>query len=114
MQWNDKKGKYVKTFTKKAVVKNLIFSGISLRWDFPKPKLLEYTEQELKELKEYLDTSDDDDDGVQFFDTWSGTPKENKYYKELKLYKIQKSLNLILRLLPLIPVSGFLLGYGGI
>ena len=40
------------------------------------------------------------------------TAQANKYYKELKLYKIQKGLNLILRLLPLIPVSGFLLGYG--
>tara|TARA_R100000152_G_C6627585_1_gene76259 strand:+ start:239 stop:589 length:351 start_codon:yes stop_codon:yes gene_type:complete len=112
MQWDDRKGKYIQPFTKKKLLKNLIFNGMSLQWDFPKPKPLEYTEQELKELKEYLDTSDDDDDGVQFFDTWSGTPKEKKYYKELKLYKIQKSLNLILRLLPLIPVSGFLLGYG--
>ena len=89
MQWDDRKGKYVKPFTKKEVVKNLIFNGMSLQWDFPKPKPLEYTEQELKELKEYLDTSDDDDDGVQFSDTWSGTPKEKKYYKESFDRKIQ-------------------------
>ena len=112
MQWDDRKGKYIQPFTKREIVKNLIFNGISLQWDFPKPKPLEYTEQELKELDTYLDSSLEDGEG--FFDTWSAQTKREKYNKELKLYKIQKSLNLILRLLPLIPVSGFLLGYGGI
>ena len=110
MQWDDKKGKYVKPFTKKKLLKNLIFNGMSLQWDFPKPKPLEYTEQEMEELKEYFEM--DIDESIGFFSSWSGTTKQKKYDKELKLYKIQKSLNLILRLLPLIPISGFLLGYG--
>ena len=110
MQWDDKKGKYVNPFTKKKLLKNLIFNGISLQWDFPEPKMDEFTELEKKEFLEYLDTSLEE--GKDFFNTWTGTEKKDKYYKELKLYKIQKSLNLILRLLPLIPVSGFLLGYG--
>ena len=110
MQWDDRKGKYVKPFTKKKLLKNLIFNGMSLQWDFPKPKPVIFTEQEAKEFDEYLDTSDGEGEG--FFDTWTGTVKKDKYYKELKLYKIQKGLNLILRLLPLIPISGFLLGYG--
>ena len=110
MKWDDRKGKYVKPFTKKKLLKNLIFNGMSLQWDFPKPKPVKFTEKEKKEFDEYLDTSDEEGEG--FFDTWTGTVKSDKYHKELKLYKIQKGLNLILRLLPLIPVSGFLLGYG--
>ena len=111
MQWDDRKGKYIKPFTKKKLLKNLIFNGMSLQWDFPKPKPVKFTEKETKELEKYLDTSDNDD-GMQFFNNWTGTAKKDKYYKELKLYKIQKGLNLLLRLLPLIPISGFLLGYG--
>ena len=57
MQWDDKKGKYVKPFTKKKLLKNLIFNGISLQWDFPEPKMDEFTELEKKEFLEYLDTS---------------------------------------------------------
>ena len=38
MKWDDRKGKYVKPFTNKKLLKNLIFNGMSLQWDFPKPK----------------------------------------------------------------------------
>jgi len=110
MQWDDRKGKYVQPFTKREVVKNLIFNGMSLQWDFPEPKMDELTEQEREEFLEYLDTSLEE--GKDFFNTWTGTVKNDKYYKELKLYKIQRYLNMVLRILPLIPVSGFLLGYG--
>ena len=39
MQWDDKKGKYVKPFTKKRIelLPHLYLEGYRLYWDFPRP-----------------------------------------------------------------------------
>ena len=108
MQWDDKKGKYVKPFTKKRIelLPHLYLEGYRLYWDI---KPYYYNDEELEELFE-LDLD---------FSNWSCSSHSKRNYKlfewcnETKKYKpypYQKYLNMVLSVLPYIPLTGLILG----
>ena len=95
MQWDDKKGKYVKPFTKKKVelLPHLYLEGYRLYWDFNTP-----------EPYDIIEASRDKD----FMDNYLTKVSEELEYKKQR--KQQKYLNLVLLALPYIPLTGLILG----
>ena len=105
MQWDDRKGKYIKDVIIKDIIDEqltpskrikiirwLYFDGRKLYWDIPKP------------------SSDVENASL----LWKNKYKNTRGYKihlRLKRYnKMQKYLNKILSALPYIPLTGLILG----
>tara|TARA_R100001015_G_C4437157_1_gene32090 strand:+ start:194 stop:493 length:300 start_codon:yes stop_codon:yes gene_type:complete len=95
MQWDDRKGKYIKPFTKKKVelLPHLYLEGYKLYWDFNIPKPYDI-----------IEASRDKD----FMDNYLTKVSEELEYKKQR--KQQKYLNLVLSALPYIPLTGLILG----
>ena len=100
--WDDKKGKYIKEIFKSKPIKImtwLYFDGRRLYWDIPEPN-----------EEEYIPTRD----LTIPIEEWEIKVKKSWtyrfYLKEHKLYKRQKYLNMVLSVLPYIPLTGLILG----
>ena len=96
MKWDDRKGKYVKPFTKKKVelLPHLYLKGYRLYWEFP----------ERYNVIDLIEKNHGDD----FIDIYLTKVSEELEYKKQR--KQQKYLNLVLLALPYIPLTGLILG----
>ena len=112
--WDERKGKYVEPFTKKKIkiLPYLYLEGNKLYWGFPKPPEFEHTEEEIKEEVRRSVLLEKDLDAYLALPPPEHLEREIEHWNNVKRYNMQKYLNMVLRILPLIPVSGFLLGYG--
>ena len=109
MEWDDRKGKYVKPFTKKKIelLPYLYLEGYRLYWDLPLPPNIE----ELN--KKY--SSDDNTSEEELENITNSYMEEYKKAIDLEIkyepyYKLEKYLNMVLSVLPYIPLTGIILG----
>lgn len=94
--WDERKGKYVEPFTKKRIeiIPYLYLEGHRLYWEFPE----RYDVIEL--IEKYH--------GDGFMDNYLRTVYQDIEYDKYR--KQQKYLNMVLSVLPYIPLTGIILG----
>jgi len=104
MQWDDRKGKYIKPFSKKKreLLPHLYLEGFKLYWNFPKKiEVLELSDKHAANF-------DNDPEQKGFMKDFEEAVKSNAKWKKYR--KQQKYLNMVLSVLPYIPLTGLVLG----